>query len=94
MTVEQFRALHPNAEPLHGGGTVLIGTPAYKRIKVRGTRSKRLADRGIFPETRWRTVQVSVEIHSEEFDFEKLGWQKACELAWRDAAGRSLPRLR
>lgn len=84
--VGEFRDRHPNAEPLHSGGMVIIGTPTYKRVAVRGTRSRNLAQRGIYPEVRFRWRQVSVVKHSKAFDFDRLGWKEACRLAWEDAS--------
>jgi hypothetical protein len=77
---------YPNAQPCHGNGFVIIGEPIWKKVWVWGGFSRQMAER--HPIRRQFTKHIETLIYSSEFDFEKLGWQEACRLAWEDAARR------
>jgi hypothetical protein len=84
--IEQFLARYPNASPCHGGGVVIIGESIWKKVWVWGGFSQRMADRRPIRRQKWKHIETIQ--YSAEFDFEKLGWNEACRLAWEDAVGR------
>ena len=87
MTVfEKVLARYPNAQPCHGGGVVIIGESVWKQVLVWGGRSERQARKNPYQSLKWKHIETIP--YSAEFDFEKLGWQEACRLAWEDAAQR------
>lgn len=87
VSIHKFLALHPNAQPCHGGGKVMIGESVWGKGWVRGGFSRRMADH--FPVRRRLWKHIKTFSYSAEFDFGMLGWQEACRLAWEDAARRS-----
>ena len=87
MTVfDKVLARYPNAMPCHGGGVVIIGESIWKQVWVWGGRSQRQAEKHPYRVRKWRHIETIR--YSGEFDFEKLGWNEACLLAWEDAARR------
>ena len=84
--IEKVLAKYPNACPCHGGGVVVIGESIWKRVWVWGGFSQRMADKRPIQKRFWRYIQTIN--YSAEFDFEELGWNEACRLAWEDAARR------
>jgi hypothetical protein len=65
---------------------VIIGESIWKRVLVWGGFSRRMADKR--PIQRKKCRHIETITYSREFDFETLGWQEACRLAWEDAARR------
>ena len=83
---EKVLARYPDAQPCHGGGMVLIGEVIWKKVWVWGGFSQRMAERN--PIRKQFTKHIRTIQYSQEFNFDELGWQEACRLAYEDAAGR------
>ena len=85
MTVfEKVLAKYPNATICHGGGILIVGESIWKKVWVWGGRSQGQAEKNPYQVKRWRHIETIR--YSREFDFEKLGWTDASQLAWEDAA--------
>jgi len=90
-TVREFLVLHPDASPCHGCGVVMIGGPVWRRVWHRGGFTRRMADKS--PVRMEFTDHVCTVSYSAAFDFERLGWQEACRLAWEDALSQKADSL-
>lgn len=82
--IQKVHARYPNAQPCHGRGMVIIGETVHKKVYVWGGFSRRMADHR--PIRMQFTKHIRTIVYSAEFNFDKLGWQEACRLAYEDAA--------